>query len=343
MRKFLVAMLLTLGITLSACVKNGNLLHTGEVPSGRMPLHESATLGQKEMIGDKFYQLGGDLKPFEVEIGKRAYAKPSILVKLNGAVERRLTLDSGAPGVVITRDIVKSLTLKRIGEARLEGSGEELGAHPVDLVLIETLEIGGLKIINVPAEVMLDQPFDGVVGLPVIGRFGLVELDFKKGKLRFTPHDKPARGADPAKGEAQIPFVRTSGGHIIIDAWLNDNPCKALVDTGAFATLISRSFLDRIGVGVRPPADERESPGRIYGFSGSSMNWWVIGSRGRLKIGDKELPVVPFSRDRSLGGAAMAFDPVPPGVDMILGMPHLKELILAVDYLNEKIRVRPAD
>lgn len=265
------------------------------------------------------------------------------MMRLNGAAERRLTLDSGAGGVVIIKqDIVRSLKLKGIGEDTIKGIGE-LGAHKVDLVLIDTLEIGGLKITNVPAAVMLNLPSDGVIGLPVIGRFGLVELDFKKGKLRFTPHDKASKGKDPAKGKPQIPFSKSPSGHILIDAWLNDNPCKAMVDTGAFATVISRPFLERIGVGVRPPADHREGPGRIYGFSGSSMNWWVIGGRTKLKIGDRELPVVPFRRGRSQSGAALAFDPLPPGVDLIIGMPHLKELILTVDYLNNRMTVRSAD
>lgn len=304
---------------------------------------------KKEGIKGKFYQVEGDLKPFEVELGVRAYMRPSIVVVLNGAAERRLVLDSGAPGVVITRDVVKSLNLKRIGETKMRGLGEDIGIHKVDVVLINTLEIGGLKITHVPAEVMLNLYGEGVVGLPVIGRFGLLEIDFKKGKLRFTPRDKTSRGKDLAEGEILSLFSDTSsdtlGGHIVIDAWLNDNPCKAMVDTGAFHTLISRSFLERIGVGVRAPIDPNEVIGRVYGFSGSSANWWVIGQRAKLKIGDRELPVVPYRRDRYLKGAAIALDSASmfSGVDVILGMPHLKDLILTVDYLNNRMTLKPAD
>lgn len=313
-----------------------------EVGEGKGPTQppESQKKGETK---DKFYRLEGDLKPFEVELGVKAYAEPSILVTLNGAVERRLTLDSGAGVVVIKQDVVRSLNLKRIGEADMSGAGEDIGVHKVDVVLVNTLEIGGLKITQVPADVMLNLPLDGVVGLPVLGRFGLVELDFKKGKLRFTPHERASKGKDPGQGEPQSPFSKTSSGHIIIDAWLNDNPCKAMVDTGAFSTFISRSFLERIGVGVRPPMDPRETLGRIYGFSGSSANWWVIGQRARLRVGDKEMPVVSYRNDRYVRGAALAFDPLPLGVDLILGMPHLKDLILAVDYLNNQMTLRPAD
>ncbi|MBI2876715.1 MAG: TonB family protein [Candidatus Tectomicrobia bacterium] len=402
--------------------------------------------GSPQKGKDKFYRVEGDLKPFEIDIGVRAYAEPSVMVKLNGTTERRLTLDSGASGIVIPQDVVKSLNLKRIGDADMRGFGEDIGAHKVDLVLINTLEIGGLKVNHVPARAMLSNlRMDGVVGLPVIGRFGVVELNFKKGKLKFTPHDRTSREKDPTestssqkhipldtqdsqwlpytqqakeqidkafrypqeaepglKGVVELSFVVERDGnisqvevlnssghpildramteaiqqasplqplpphvnqesvrfggkfkfnmysHLILDAWLNDHPCKAMVDTGAFATIISRSFLERIGVGVRPPMDPREVIGRVYGFSGSSSNWWVIGQRARLKIGDRELPVVPFRRDRSLSGMALALDPAASasmslGVDIVLGMPHLKDLILIVDYRNDRVTLKPAD
>lgn len=296
---------------------------------------------RKEGTQVKFYQVEGELKPFEAEIGRRI-ENPSILVTLNGSSETRLTIDSGASGVVVTEDIAKGLNLKHIGKADMVGIGD-IGVHKVDAVLINTLEIHGLKIKNVPALIMLNLPFGGVIGLPVIGRFGLVEFDFKKRKLRFTPYDKVSKGKDRAKGETEISFSKASYGYIVIDAMLNDNPCKVEVDTGSSVTFISKSFLERIGVGVRPPMDPRESLGRILGFSGGSANWWIIGQRAKLKIGDKELPVVPARRDRYISGMALAFDHMASGVDIILGMAHLKDFILTVDYLRGLMTLKPSD
>ncbi|MFQ5903309.1 MAG: aspartyl protease family protein, partial [Candidatus Binatia bacterium] len=269
---------------------------------------------------EEFYQVEGDIKPFEVGLGKKITGEPSVQVVLNGSRKEKLRLGSGATGVVVTQNVVKSLGLKVIRKA--EVTGKQRGAYKIDIVLIKTLEIGGLKITNVPAAVESGSPRPGSVGLTLIGRFGFVELDFKKRKLRFSPYDEVPKAKEPAKGESRVPFFESLSGEIIVEAWLNDHPCKASVATGTTYTYVSRSFLKRIGVGVRRPGKNRDFRGRLWGFGGSTSRAWIIGSRVKLRIGDKELPVRRVRRDVFSGGA-LAID-MTPGRDIILGMSHLK-------------------
>jgi hypothetical protein len=116
----------------------------------------------------------------------------AVEVKINGKGPYRLIFDTGAPTNLINNRIAKDAGV----------IGKDAKAAPMmfglgGAKLLDTLEIGGVKMDKVPTMVMDHPtvtaiskalgPIDGIIGFPFFARFKTT-VDYKKRELTFTPN-----------------------------------------------------------------------------------------------------------------------------------------------------------
>ena len=131
--------------------------------------------------------LKKDVKPVAVPFQLLKTKHITVDIKVNGKGPYRVIFDTGAPMTVLNSKLAK--------EAGLPAGGGLFGGMPGNA---KTLEVGGLKVENVPVVVM-DHPLVelmsrekdigqlyGIVGFPFFARFK-VTLDYKAKTMTCTP------------------------------------------------------------------------------------------------------------------------------------------------------------
>ena len=127
-------------------------------------------------------------------------------VQFNGK-RRRLEIDTGAGGLVLSRSAASSLGLLREQKIQSGGIGDN-GEVATSIAHVETLRIGAVEFHNCEVEILekssaLD--IDGLIGGNVFSKF-LVTLDYPKMQLRLDPLPKrPDEAAKPAEALATAP------------------------------------------------------------------------------------------------------------------------------------------
>jgi predicted aspartyl protease len=128
-------------------------------------------------------------------------------VKFNGK-GRRLQIDTGASGIVISRAAALFLGIQREDATRTGGIGDK-GEVKTSITHIASVKIGGIEFTNCPVEILekwsaLDS--DGLIGGNVFAD-SLLTLDFPKHELRIAPlperpgEKKPEQGASDTDAE----------------------------------------------------------------------------------------------------------------------------------------------
>lgn len=280
--------------------------------------------------------IEGPSAPMEVDmamIGELSSRQPFVTLSLNGTRSERFLLDSGASGIYLTRKTAEKLRLKPIGKTQVRGFGD-LGSHQEEVVLLESLVLGEMKIKNIPAAVMLNLPWNfGVLGLPILGKAAAVELDFKRKRLRLLPYSPAAQEdqkLDPAK--LSLPF-RNLKGKIVIEVLINDSPCNAVVDTGSYGTLLFQPALDKIkGLTVIPRGAYYRGHARDGGLSGLTGDFYVVkGVRIGFAGHEFSRPVVHHGEE--IRAYKMDFfQSSDIQIHALLGMSHLSHFNLRINY-----------
>lgn len=125
-------------------------------------------------------------------------------VKFNGQ-RHRLQIDTGSTGILISRDVAKSLGIKADTADTVSGVGDK-GSVNATIGHVASIKIGGLEFTNCAVEV-LDKPSvvgtEGLIGGDVFSR-SLLTLDFPKRELRVAPlPERPGeKKVDPATQDA---------------------------------------------------------------------------------------------------------------------------------------------
>ena len=249
----------------------------------------------------------------------------------------RLMVDSGAQATVLSAAAARRagavLDLHRV--VRATGIGGT-ATYP-------TARIGRLLLGNIPVEpavvaVMPTVPVvDGNIGMDILGD---VDLDFNLPAGRITLHRGwlcPGTGPPWATGATELrtqarqsrllpPTARPL--QLLLVMALDGVPALAMVDSGAGRTLVSRSFVARLGVtdaalAARPPL-------RLSGLSplGAEGRWWQF---HEARIGTERLnaPVMVVA------------DLHDQGFDLLLGMDYLATHRVWLSYGTRRIFVAP--
>ena len=191
---------------------------------------------------------------------------PTVKAKINGQGPFRLSIDSGAAGMLrLTPAVSKQLSLETVGEMLAgDPSGKNSTSRPV--VRVDSVEIGGARFSgNIEASLLERPDADGVLGLAMFS--GLtVTLDYPKNEFRI------ARQPLPEKGEHVVPYT-VERGVPEVDVDVAGVPIRADVDTGSPALLtVPASWSSRFPLGELRVVGRARTTANEFEVKGAELN-----------------------------------------------------------------------
>ena len=167
-----------------------------------------------------------------------------------------LTIDTGAPSSVIFKATLKKFGLSQEGTDIAVHGAFGKGTEKFGLTSIHQLAMGNCTLMNVRAAVVSDPDSgglyrmyglsDGLFGLREMLKYGAV-LDISNHLLLVNPGGKLKGISEGIRSiltkQGYTPVELTViGGHLHVSAVVNRTPCRLVVDTGAFLTVLDQQF-----------------------------------------------------------------------------------------------------
>ncbi|RUL63175.1 tetratricopeptide repeat protein [Dyella dinghuensis] len=239
--------------------------------------------------------------------------QPTTVVKINGT-DTRFILDTGAFFNMMSRADAASLGLKLRplpDDVRIGGIGGDTRAQ---YTTVKQFGILGTTIGNVDFIVGGSDTGYGLIGANLLD-FADLEIDLAHGKLTlFKPdHCKKASMAYWVKdGNYEVADIESSDQgsdrQTALAVTINGKKLRAILDTGASMTLLSRDAAERIGIDLKGP---QAKPGlSSMGIGSKALKAWTVNidsfSVGTETIQHSQMVVL----DGDIGGSH---------VDMLLG------------------------
>jgi len=175
-----------------------------------------------------------------------------------------LGVDSGAPISAIALDRRAHFGLTGIpGSSTLPARLQINGAFN-NVAIVHNFRIGALNLVEEPvvvvdlsdsgrtARLLHEQEIDGILGADILFPTGAV-LDCQK-QMLILKMDPGLPGKTPGtdyRGLGSVPIRVSQTYNLYVDAAINGEPARLMVDTGAFATLLHRGFVRRLHVALR--------------------------------------------------------------------------------------------
>jgi predicted aspartyl protease len=271
-------------------------------------------------------------------------------VAFNGH-KRTLQIDTGASGFLVTHSVYAGMGLRKVGDVRTWGFGDQ-GSNAVEQYVADSVRIGGIEFKNCSVEALsnfsvmggghigerLDSG-DGLVGMDIFSRY-LVTLDYVKHEIRLEPlpqlpSDAPAQldalGGSPANDLSnydrfKAPSMKNwtnvyrRGHEIIMPTVINGGkPALFIVDTGADTNLIDLGLAKQV-------THSKDSISYMRGLSGTSKlseaGSFTVDFAG-LRLPVTSMDSVPLSK----------FD----GISGFIGYPTLEQLVMHIDYRDNLV------
>lgn len=242
---------------------------------------------------------------------------PVVQGEVNGKTVNAL-VDTGAWTSVIPRASADRLDLSaRLIRGRMEGFG---GPSRLMVARVDELKIGGISTKKVHVLVAGERPIRGVdlvLGEDFLAGYDL-ELDYAAGVVRlFHPVDCGDSSLAYWDHDARVVPMEDSH-HVIVPIAVNGQATRAMIDSGASASVMQLVFAERIGV-------KRGSPGVVSaacaaGIGADDVHSWV-GRFDSVSLGGETI------REPRLRMAEYA-------TDLIYRRNALPELVLGGDFLR---------
>ena len=281
-------------------------------------------------------------------------------VAFNGK-HRKMQVDTGASGIVLTAAAAKKLGLEPEFRTHASGVGDD-GEIESFLTHVASIRIGEVEVSDCLIEVVQTTSLnvDGLIGIDVFDRW-LVTLDYQDAQLRLDPLP-PRPDAKPSPGKATGERFNSSGSAsqedadietVVHDAMLPPDlhnwlrvvrighelllPCRLsggpthymIADTGADQTLLSLPLAKEGGI-------PREDPDmHILGISGEVKKVYRIND-ATLQFGQLRLPPGSFSAfDISAISHVTGVE-----VSGLIGLPTLARLTIVIDYRDNLMQLK---
>ena len=177
---------------------------------------------------------------------------PVVRVTIGGR-EAEFLIDTGAPDIMLRRPFAEALGLPLTDG----GTGTFAGGRQaqVQRTVVPELEIGGLRIRNVPAGVnagALQLPgveIDGIIGTGLLMHF-LSTIDYCDGKLVLAPRSSAGEFEQRAAGANSVPFWLVGDHFMFARGKVNQAEGLFLIDTGLAGggLTATKATLDAAGV-----------------------------------------------------------------------------------------------
>jgi predicted aspartyl protease len=219
--------------------------------------HPGASFGQSKVREQKTSQF--EALPLVRSRQNHLLVRASI----NGK-EAWLGVDSGAP--------VSAISVNRRQHFKLSGIPTSSNLPPRlqinggfnNVVIVHHFRLGGLDLLDEPVvtvdlgssargtRLMDEQQIDGILGADILFPTKAV-MDCQR-QLLILKLDPQLPGSAPGmsyRGLNAVPIQVSDGFNLYVNASINGTAAKLMVDTGAFATLLHRSFVRRMKIPVR--------------------------------------------------------------------------------------------
>ncbi len=186
-----------------------------------------------------------------------------VRVEINGK-PALLGVDTGAPVSAISAARRSHFGLTSIpGTSRLPARLRINGGFN-RVTIAHRLRIGALTLVDEPmvaidlsaparaSREFHEQEIDGILGADILFPTEAV-LDCKE-QILFMKIDPDVKGTVPGinhRGWKTMPIRVTEGWNLYVDSKLNGKPAQLMIDTGAFTTLIHRSFVKEMRLKTR--------------------------------------------------------------------------------------------
>lgn len=268
-------------------------------------------------------------------------------VKIDG-VSASLVLDTGAPGILVSRKIAEKANLKKIGETELSGIGDK-GPMEAYHAVADSIRIGDLEFKNCLVEVS-EKPSilgeDGLIGADVFEK-SLVDIDFPFSKLKLSelppyPDERANHSVQESALQPGPQFhnryvapemksftpVYQFERHIFVLTSINNSvPKLFILDTGATQNFISPAAAREF------TRVSRDSDMQIKGLSGKVKDVFS-GDSVKLIFGSLNQENVDISAfDTSAISESMGVE-----VSGFLGLAVLKMLDIKIDYRDGLVK-----
>jgi tetratricopeptide (TPR) repeat protein len=220
----------------------------------------------------RFLRSFGERVPFEAEPGtddkiflvpfKLVNDKVVVRARVNGAREQDFVVDTGSEQTVITRPTAQRLGVLPITQALSAGVGD-VGLRGLQLARIDSLEIGDLKLRNIPCLIknpplaLRDLPTRETESLSPLALGYSMTIDYKTKQITFGKHIP----VEPSDFELPLRLYRLATVQGTIDG---SRHATFIIDTGGEVISISQASANALGkreVG-------RKIQLRVYGSSG---------------------------------------------------------------------------
>ena len=183
-----------------------------------------------------------------------------VRVKVNGASEQDFIIDTGAESTVVTRPTAQRLGITPITYTLSAGVGG-VGLRGLQLARIDTLELGSLKLRNVPCLIknppLLDLPAKETEGLSPLALGYSMIIDYQARRLTLGKRLPD----EPKDIELPLYVYRLATVSGVVDG---SHKTNFVVDTGGQVISISQATATSLG---KPDTDRRIAL-KVYGTSG---------------------------------------------------------------------------
>ena len=203
--------------------------------------------------------------------------------KINGGRSVDLTLDTGAEHTALSERTAARFGVQPLTETLTAGVGE-VGLRGQQLARIRELELGTLRIFNVPCLIktpsMPGLPVDASDGFSPLAAGLSMTVDYRTHHVYLGEIE-----ADPAPArELPLRMNRLA----TIEGLVNGTPMSFIVDTGGEGILVSSSAAQELFT----PADRHRIKLRVYGASGYEPDAYLLPGLD-LSFGPLRLPNQP--------------------------------------------------
>lgn len=251
-----------------------------------------------------------------------------VAAKIDGSPVTMI-VDTGSQWTAVTPDTVRRLGMP--ADAWHGGLHRGVGSFSNNVnAVARSVEIAGLRLDNrslsvAPLAFSLDvsPPFAGLLGGDFLFRF---DLDIDLPRRRLGLYQGGGCGKAPWGAAAAIPLVKSATNRLNLPVAVDGRPFRAILDTGAGASLITVPNALRAGVAPAALAQDPAVTGRGVGPQPFATRRHVFDD---LQIGAEHLRHV----EMVVGGKSLG------GGDMLLGLDYLARHRVFVSYSTRQMFV----
>jgi hypothetical protein len=299
------------------------------------------------MIGRTMLCCAGLLWPALVSaacvVGPRATVKLQIVgttvlapMEVNG-ISGTFILDTGAVMTTVTPDAVShfNLALDEWTSTTLRGVGGVERRRNADP---RSVELGGvamhrrslardatLRVMTLTVRMVGERQIDGLLGRDFLSSFDL-DLDFSRRTLTlYEVHDCAGRFLPWPEPYLSVAVENPAESALVVPLAVDDVPLRALLDSGASRSLVERSGMARLQLGLERLQGDRKTIGS--GVGPHTVTMWQHTFRD-LRVGDQSFtnPVLLVTADQ-----------LQPGIDMLLGADWLLGRRVWISYATRQL------